>query len=41
MKRFWSYIENEQFAVGCTGQTVYVYDKSGTELARFKDLKYA
>lgn len=41
MKKFWSYIENDQYGVGCTGQTVYVYDKNGTELAKFKDLPYA
>ena len=41
MKKFWSYIENDQYGVGCTGQTVYVYDKNGTELAKFKDLSYA
>jgi len=27
--------------VGCTGQTVYIYNNSGEELAKFKDLKYA
>lgn len=41
MKKFWSYIENDQYGVGCTGQTVYIYDKNGTELAKFKDLPYA
>lgn len=41
MKKFWSYIENGKYGVGCTGQTVYVYDKSGAELAKFKDLPYA
>ena len=41
MKKFWSYIENDKYAVGCTGQTVYLYDKNGVELAKFKDLTYA
>lgn len=41
MPQFWSYIGNDQFNIGCTGQTVYVYDKAGKELARFKDLIYA
>ena len=41
MKKFWSYIENDKYGVGCTGQTVYLYDKNGTELKKFKDLPYA
>ena len=41
MPSFWSKISNEKYTVGCTGQTVYVYDVSGNELARFKDIKYA
>ena len=41
MKNFWSYIENEKYGIGCTGQAVYVYDKNGTELAKFKDLSHA
>ena len=41
MKKFWSYIENDEYGVGCTGQTVYLYDKNGTELKKFKDLPYA
>ncbi|MDD2533286.1 MAG: hypothetical protein PHC86_01130 [Eubacteriales bacterium] len=40
MKNFWGYIKNEQYAIGCTGQTVYVLDSSGHELAKFKDIKY-
>lgn len=40
MPRFWSYISNGQYSVGCTGQTVYVYDSNGAELAKFKDIKY-
>ena len=41
MKKFWSYVENDKYGVGCTGQTVFVYDKIGNELAKFKDLPYA
>lgn len=41
MPSFWSYIGNEEYNVGCTGQTVYVYNKAGKELAKFKDIKYA
>ena len=41
MPSFWSFIANDKYAVGCTGQTVYVYDNSNNELARFKDMKYA
>ena len=41
MPSFWSYIGNGKYKVGCTGQTVYVYDDAGTELARFRDLQYA
>ncbi len=41
MKKFWTYIENDNYGVGCTGRTVYVYDKNGTKLVEFKDLPYA
>ena len=41
MPSFWSFITNDKYAVGCTRQTVYVYDNSNNELARFKDMKYA
>ncbi len=40
MKNFWSYIKNDKFAVGCTGQTVYVYDDKGNEIKKFKDITY-
>ncbi len=40
MRKFWGYISNEEYAVGCTGQTVFVYDREGKELAKFKDIKY-
>ena len=41
MPRFVSFIENEKFRIGCTGQTVYLYDNAGNELAKFRDLSYA
>ncbi len=41
MKNFWSFIGNDKFNIGCTGSTVYVYDKNNTELAKFKDINYA
>jgi WD40 repeat protein len=40
MPRFWGFISNGTYCVGCTGQTVYVYDQTGNELAKFKDIKY-
>lgn len=40
MKKFWGWASNDKFSIGCTGQTVYLYDKSGNELARFKDITY-
>lgn len=41
MPSFWSYISNGEYSVGCTGRTVYVYDKMGNELAKFKHLPYS
>ncbi len=41
MPKFWSFVGNEKYDVGCTGRTVYVYKKDGTEVARFKDITYA
>ncbi len=41
MPSFWSYITNGKYSIGCTGQTVYIYDEKGNEKARFKDLTYA
>jgi hypothetical protein len=40
MKKFWGYTSNEKFSVGCTGQTVYVYDENGNEVGKFKDITY-
>ena len=41
MKNFWGYAHNERFGVGCTGQSVYIYDTEGRELKRFSGLRYA
>ena len=41
MKNFVGFTSNGEYSVGCTGQTVYLYDKDSKELAKFKDLKYA
>ena len=41
MRNFWSFTGNEKYDIGCTGQTVYLYDKQGNEIAKFKDLPYA
>lgn len=34
-------ISNDQYQIACTGQTVYVLDQTGNELARFRDMTYA
>ena len=41
MKNFWGYAHNGRFGVGCTGQSVYIYDAEGRELKRFSGLRYA
>ena len=41
MRNFWAFVSNEKFSIGCTGQTVYVYNHNKELLATFKDLKYA
>lgn len=41
MRKFWGYATNGEFSVGCTGQTVYLYDKDNNEINRFKDIIYA
>lgn len=41
MKKFWGYASNDNFSVGCTGQTVYLFDKNNTEIKKFKDIIYA
>lgn len=39
--KFWGFCENENYKVGCTGGSVYVYDQTGNEITRFKGLRYA
>lgn len=41
MRNFWTCVSNGKYSVGCSGQTVYVYDSSGSEIKRFRDLIYA
>lgn len=41
MKKFVGYATNGEFSVGCTGQTVYLYDKDNNEIKKFKDIIYA
>ena len=41
MRKFWGFYQNESYSVGCNGSTVYVYDKVGKEIAKFKDFPYA
>ncbi len=41
MRSFWSLIENDKYKIGCTGKTVYIFDKQDNEIAKFRDLPYA
>lgn len=41
MKKFVGFTTNGEYSVGCTGQTVYLYDKSNNEIGKFKDIIYA
>ena len=41
MRKFWGYYDNGIYKVGCHGGTIYVYDQTLYELAKFKDIKYA
>lgn len=41
MRDFVGFATNGEFSVGCTGQTVYLYDKDNNEITKFKDMKYA
>lgn len=40
MRKFWCYVSNEKYSVGCTDQAVYVYNHAGEELAKFKDIRH-
>ena len=41
MRKFIGTATNDNFTVGCTGQTVYLLDKDGNEIAKFQDIIYA
>ena len=41
MRKFWGFYDNGKYKVGCNGATMYLYDSSGRELAKFKDIPYA
>lgn len=41
MRKFWSFLDNGTYRVGCNGATLYVYDQDNRELAKFKDIRYA
>ncbi len=40
MRNFWGYVSNGEFSVGCTGRTVFIYDKDNNEIGQFKDITY-
>ncbi len=40
MRNFWAYVTNGEYSVGCTGRTVFIYDKDDNEIAKFKDITY-
>lgn len=35
MKKFGGYATNGEFSVGCTGQTIYLYDKNNKKISRY------
>ena len=41
MRKFVGYTTNSEYSVGCTGQTIYLYDKEKNEIKKFKDIIYA
>ena len=41
MKKFYGVAQYKDYRVGCAGQTVYVTDVRGTEIAHLKDISYA
>lgn len=41
MREFYGVAQNNDYRVGCAGQTVYVTDSQGTEIAHLKDIPYA
>ena len=41
MRKFWGSVTNGDYTIGCTGQTVHLFDKNNNEIAKFKDIIYA
>ncbi len=41
MRKFYGVAQYDNYRVGCAGQTVYVSDGQGAEIARLKDISYA
>ena len=41
MRKFWTFLDNGTYRVGCNGGTLYIYDQNNRELAKFKDIRYA
>lgn len=39
--KFYTYLETDKYNIGLTSRMVYIYDKQGNEIIRFKDLIYA
>ena len=41
MMKFLCFYKNESYSVGCNGRTVYIYDLTGKELAKFRNFPSA
>lgn len=41
VKKYWTYLETKKYNIYLTSRTVYIYDKEGNEIKKFKDLDYA
>ncbi len=39
--KFWTCLETDKYNIGLTSRTIYIYDKQGNEIIKFKDLNYA
>ena len=40
-KKFYTLLKIDKYDIGLTSKTIYVYDKNGNEIVKFKDLDYA
>ena len=38
--KFWTYLETDKYNIGLSSKTIYIYDKEGNEIIKFKDLSY-